>query len=271
MCKLAWPAPSPVAAGSQGTSCAGAGKDLTKVARASDVTVLPEEIEAQTITVTPGQAHLGDLRSTSGLGLGDGLLSHTSKWLQVRDTRAAGARAPCSACHCDAGQLTAWVLARADGRLRVGQHEKPHAVCPRGAAHQSARRGRRVLWLCAPTSACCLCSAWVACVLANSFVESPAVQRMTQAWDARSNISTCAARLWTAQLSASTQASPLSASMRWWLHTASLCCTCLRGGRLQAAPCPSAVPAVPEVMLHGLTSGGAGNKYYSDDWQHGAH
>jgi len=63
----------------------GAGKDLTKVARASDVTVSPEEIEAQTITVTPGQAHLGDLRSTSGLGLGDGLLSHTSKWMQVRE------------------------------------------------------------------------------------------------------------------------------------------------------------------------------------------
>ncbi|KAK9819624.1 hypothetical protein WJX72_000363 [[Myrmecia] bisecta] len=31
---------------------------------------------------TPGQAYLGDLRSTSALGLGDGLTSHTSKWLQ---------------------------------------------------------------------------------------------------------------------------------------------------------------------------------------------
>ena len=33
-------------------------------------------------TTTVGQAFVGDLRSTSGLGLGDGLKTHTDKWLQ---------------------------------------------------------------------------------------------------------------------------------------------------------------------------------------------
>lgn len=43
----------------------------------------PYSEESRTITVHPGQAYLGDNRSSSGLGLGDGLVSHTSKWLQV--------------------------------------------------------------------------------------------------------------------------------------------------------------------------------------------
>lgn len=34
-------------------------------------------------TTVAGQAFPGDLRSTSGLGFGDNLLDHTSKWLQV--------------------------------------------------------------------------------------------------------------------------------------------------------------------------------------------
>lgn len=44
--------------------------------------VSSERLKNETIT-TPGQAFVGDLRSTSGLGLGDGLETHTSKWLQV--------------------------------------------------------------------------------------------------------------------------------------------------------------------------------------------
>lgn len=60
------------------------GKDVAEVDPVASSLVPPSDIDAQTIKVTPGQAHLGDLRSTSGLGLGDGLLSHTSKWLQVR-------------------------------------------------------------------------------------------------------------------------------------------------------------------------------------------
>ena len=33
-------------------------------------------------TTLPGQAFVGDLRSTSGLGVGDGIKTHTGKWLQ---------------------------------------------------------------------------------------------------------------------------------------------------------------------------------------------
>lgn len=43
-----------------------------------------------TITVEPGQAFPGDLRSTSGLGMGDGLTTHTEKWLQVGRTPGWG-------------------------------------------------------------------------------------------------------------------------------------------------------------------------------------
>ena len=39
--------------------------------------------DSRTITVTPGQAFSGDNRSSSGNGLGDGLTSHTAKWLQA--------------------------------------------------------------------------------------------------------------------------------------------------------------------------------------------
>jgi hypothetical protein len=46
---------------------------------------LPEDtVAAIPETTLPGQAFVGDLRSTSGLGLGDGKTSHTSKWLTVR-------------------------------------------------------------------------------------------------------------------------------------------------------------------------------------------
>ena len=37
-----------------------------------------------TITRQPGAAFEGDLRSTSGLGLGDGIETHTGKWMTVR-------------------------------------------------------------------------------------------------------------------------------------------------------------------------------------------
>ena len=35
-------------------------------------------------TTVAGQSFPGDLRSTSGLGFGDSLLDHTSKWMQVK-------------------------------------------------------------------------------------------------------------------------------------------------------------------------------------------
>lgn len=50
---------------------------------AGDVEKKEYDADSRTITVTPGQAFPGDNRSSSALGLGDGLFSHTSKWLQV--------------------------------------------------------------------------------------------------------------------------------------------------------------------------------------------
>jgi hypothetical protein len=55
------------------------------------LTKLDEEIIGNTTTL-PGQAFVGDLRSTSGLGLGDGITTHTGKWLEV-GVAAAGGRA----------------------------------------------------------------------------------------------------------------------------------------------------------------------------------
>ena len=64
---------------------AGASKEIVRKESRGQGEVLKEPYneESRTITVHPGQAFLGDNRSSSGLGLGDGLVSHTSKWLQV--------------------------------------------------------------------------------------------------------------------------------------------------------------------------------------------
>lgn len=48
-----------------------------------DLAAEAEKTGIPTITARVGQAFAGDLRSTSGVGLGDGLRSHTAKWLQV--------------------------------------------------------------------------------------------------------------------------------------------------------------------------------------------
>ena len=58
-----------------------AGNEVGNVAKGDELT-LSENLKYNTIT-HPAQAFEGDLRSTSGLGLGDGLYTHTSKWLQV--------------------------------------------------------------------------------------------------------------------------------------------------------------------------------------------
>jgi hypothetical protein len=45
---------------------------------------LPKKLGQNEPVITEGrQAFEGDLRSTSGLGLGDGISNHTGKWLQV--------------------------------------------------------------------------------------------------------------------------------------------------------------------------------------------
>lgn len=81
----------------QATAAAGAAWYATKVsgkgtsAKASDNLVPAKDwkavkIPAQTadsvpVTKFPGQAFVGDMRSTSGLGKGDGINNHTDKWL----------------------------------------------------------------------------------------------------------------------------------------------------------------------------------------------
>lgn len=47
------------------------------------VKVPAEALDSAPTTNSFGQAFGGDLRSTSGLGLGDGIKNHTAKWLQV--------------------------------------------------------------------------------------------------------------------------------------------------------------------------------------------
>lgn len=57
-------------------------KDFLKCFATSSKSIVIDESTLPSVTVEPGQAFKGDLRSTSGLGLGDGLTTHTSKWLQ---------------------------------------------------------------------------------------------------------------------------------------------------------------------------------------------
>lgn len=56
-------------------------KEIANAAKGDEL-AQPENLESTTVT-QPGQAFVGDLRSTSGLGLGDGLTSHTAKWFDV--------------------------------------------------------------------------------------------------------------------------------------------------------------------------------------------
>ena len=61
--------------------------------RGGAVSTVPDD-DLPTTTYYPGQAHLGDLRSTSALGIGDGIKTHTGKWLQVRRRRSTGQGLP---------------------------------------------------------------------------------------------------------------------------------------------------------------------------------
>lgn len=86
----------------------GSSKEIVKKESRGQGAVLKEPYteESRTISVHPGQAFLGDNRSSSGLGLGDGLVTHTSKWLQVRASSAAAWRRRCVWC---CGPLPAWL------------------------------------------------------------------------------------------------------------------------------------------------------------------
>jgi len=69
--------------------------------------------DGRTITA-PGQAFVGDLRSASALGLGDGIHDHTGKWLQVRGGgvvgRGGGERGGGRRARARARALTPWFL-----------------------------------------------------------------------------------------------------------------------------------------------------------------
>lgn len=54
----------------------------------SAVTLPSQTVKDLPITTRKGASFSGDLRSTSGLGMGDGLKTHTEKWLQVRHITA---------------------------------------------------------------------------------------------------------------------------------------------------------------------------------------
>jgi len=69
------PATKAAAAPPPATTAPAPKKDWSAVA-------IPAESAKVPTTVGGGQAFANDLRSTSGLGLGDGLSSHTAKWLQ---------------------------------------------------------------------------------------------------------------------------------------------------------------------------------------------
>lgn len=53
-----------------------------------------QKTELPTITQKVGQAFPGDLRSSSALGLGDGITSHTEKWLQPDGKTPTNSKSP---------------------------------------------------------------------------------------------------------------------------------------------------------------------------------
>ena len=58
--------------------------DNKEIANASKGNDLARADNLENVTIKHGaQAFEGDLRSTSGLGMGDGLYSHTAKWNEV--------------------------------------------------------------------------------------------------------------------------------------------------------------------------------------------
>ena len=67
-----------------------AGTAVTSKAVAAAPSTAVASSEDGITTTTPGQAFVGDLRSTSALCVGDGIFDHTSKWLQVGGGRGRG-------------------------------------------------------------------------------------------------------------------------------------------------------------------------------------
>lgn len=66
------------------TDAAAASTELTTTKKEWDAVKVPEATASKVPTAVGGAAFPGDLRAVSGLGMGDGITSHTGKWLQVR-------------------------------------------------------------------------------------------------------------------------------------------------------------------------------------------
>lgn len=66
-----------------GSSAAVAAKAVATASKPTSIAIAEENIPRTTMI---GQSFVGDLRSTSGLGVGDGCKTHTSKWLQGDQT-----------------------------------------------------------------------------------------------------------------------------------------------------------------------------------------
>jgi hypothetical protein len=112
------------AGGAAKRGSSGSGSAVAVVKKDWKAVQLPKEMVGSIpITTLPGQAFVGDLRSTSGLGLGDGKTTHTSKWLTVR----------ASSCHCHAqGHPPA---GRAPPRQRTAL--QPFLYCSSSSTHQA--------------------------------------------------------------------------------------------------------------------------------------
>jgi hypothetical protein len=132
--------------------------------------LVPEGAEFPIPTTIPGgQAFPNDMRSTSGLSIGDGIATHTGKWLQVRlagSSAGPAVRAARKTCTCVWGSLAGASALALSARKReapagsrgwqswhnfigcwgAGQAQDPHGVHPRQRAYQGSRPGGGILW-----------------------------------------------------------------------------------------------------------------------------
>ena len=138
--------------------CSGSSKEIVSKESKGQGAVQKQEYsdENRTISVHPGQAFLGDNRSSSGLGLGDGLVSHTSKWLQAGCVTCTwlqqGLREDAASCsnatrcpHCCAAVLHARARMPLCAAAAGGQ-DRTH-VCTAQQPRHGAQAARRSEWM----------------------------------------------------------------------------------------------------------------------------
>lgn len=87
--RLAAEVPALASVGLRGLATKAAGDKAVAAAQAKGLQIKEEDIPT---TIAGGQAFPNDLRSTSALGVGDGIKTHTGKWLQVRARAPTGER-----------------------------------------------------------------------------------------------------------------------------------------------------------------------------------